>query len=170
MDVWVESFSPLGLTRAGFWPQYGKTPELNYGTHYGASSDNTRFNDFTNGNLTAAIYFRMMVNKAPLSLGVMELDNLPFEGSVDAHIPAEIGPMNCVYNALLPAMEMRTLHEDNSVEWYNPQTGARALFGVTGSVTVPPGFRAEPVYGIEQALEAGTHKVADLTAFRLSAV
>ena len=167
LQTWVESFSPLGLTRAGFWPQYGETPELNIGTHYGASTDNTRFNDFTNGNLSPAIYFCMMANKAPLSLGVMELDNLPFEGSVEAHIPAEIGPMNRAYNTLLPAMEIRTLHEDSSVEWLNPETGERALYGVRGSVTVPQGFRAEPVFGTDQALKAGTHSVSESVAYRL---
>lgn len=167
LTTWVESFSPLGLTRAGFWPQHGETPELNYGTHYGAAADNTRDNDFTNGNLSLETYFRMMANKAPLSLGVMELDNAPFQGPISDHVPAEIGPMNQAYNALLSAMQIRTLHEDSSVEWCSPVTGERALFGVCGSVTVLPGFRAEPVYGTDQSLEPGTHSVANSVAYRL---
>ena len=165
LATWVESFSPLGLTAAGYWRQYGETPELGYVTHYRCLTDDTRSNDFTNGVLSASTYFRMLANKAPIGMAVMELDNAPFEG--DVNVPDEIGPMNHAYNALLPAMRVRTLHEDGSVEWHNPETGERALFGVRGRVTVPPGLRAEPVYGTEQALGAGTHAVPESVAFRL---
>jgi len=77
----------------------------------------------------------------------------------DAHVPSVIGLMNLAYSALLPTMEIRTLHEDNSVEWFDPETGEWALFGVTSRVTVPTGFRATPVYGTEKFLEAGRHSV-----------
>lgn len=165
LTTWVESFSPFGLTAPGYWRQYGETPELGYITHYRCLTDDTRSNDFTNGVLSPPAYFRMLANKAPIGMAVMELDNLPFQGEVN--IPAEIGPMNKAYNALLPAMRVRTLHEDGSVEWCDPKSGRRALFGTRSSVTVPPGFRAEPVYGTDQALDAGTHAVAELVAFRL---
>ena len=165
VTVWVESFSPFGLTSPGFWRQYGVTPEMSYGTHYRCMVDDTRSNDFTNGNLTVATYFRMLANKAPLGTAVMELDNAPFEGVVA--LPDEIGPMNRAYNVLRPIMRVRTLHEDGSIEWCNPETGERALFGVRGRVTVSAGFRAEPVFGTGLTLESGTHPVPGLMAYRL---
>ncbi|MGI4789354.1 MAG: hypothetical protein ACRYFS_10960 [Janthinobacterium lividum] len=165
LTTWVESFSPFGLTAAGFWRQYGETPELSYVTHYRGLADDTRSNDFTNGVLSPSIYFRMLANKAPIGMSVMELDNAPFQGEVN--MPPEIGPMNHAYNALLPAMQVRTLLADGSVEWYAPETGRRALFGGGGSVTVPPGFRAEPVYGTDQILGAGIHAVGESTGFHL---
>lgn len=167
LTTWVESFSPFGVTAAGFWRQYGETPELGYLTHYRCMTDDTRCNDFFNGVLPLATYFHMLANKAPVGMGVMELDNAPFEGEVN--VPAEVGPMNHAYNLLLPVMRVRTLCEDGGVEWYDPETGRRALFGVSGSVTVPPGFRAEPVYGTDQVLGPGTHAVAESVAFRLLA-
>ena len=105
-------------------------------THYRCLTDDTRSNDFTNGILSPATYFRMLANKAPIGMAVMELDNAPFEG--DVNVPAEIGPMNHAYNALLPAMQVRTLHEDGSVEWYDPETGERALFGVRAASPCRP--------------------------------
>ena len=166
LTTWVESFSPFGLTAAGYWRQYGESPELGYVTHYRCLTDDTRSNDFANGVLSPAAYFRMLANKAPIGMAVMELDNAPFEG--DVNVPAEIGPMNHAYNALRPAMRVRSLHEDGSVEWYSPETGAWALFGVRGSVTVPEGCQAEPVYGTDQILGPGAHVTAESVAFRLT--
>ncbi|HEY3333585.1 MAG TPA: hypothetical protein VGK19_26365 [Capsulimonadaceae bacterium] len=165
VSTWVESFSPFGVTAAGFWPQYARTPELSYDTHYRCMTDDSRSNDFYNGNLTAAVYFRMLANKSPIGMGVMDLDNAPFAG--DIHIPDEIGPMNRTYNALLPTMRVRTLNDDSSVLWTNPTTDELVLFAVCGSATVPDGFRAVPVYGEGLELGAGKHQTPKSAAYRL---
>ena len=59
-------------------------------------------------------------------------------------LPAFVSVINKLYLKLAPLMQVRTLHEDGSVEWQNPATGEGCLFAVgTGSLTVPDGFRAE---------------------------
>ena len=168
LSCWVESFSPLGLTSPGFWPQYGETPELCLGTHFRAGIDDRVAgfsSDFVTGKLSPALYFRMLANKAPVGLMVTDFDNDPFAGEVA--MPAEIGAMNRAYNTLLPLMKVRILHQDGSIEWRDPASGAGALFAFAGSASVPTGFVAEPVYGAQKSLAAGTHDCAGLCAFAL---
>ncbi|HEY3378932.1 MAG TPA: hypothetical protein VGL77_15710 [Armatimonadota bacterium] len=166
LPMMIESVGPLGVTSCGLWPEYLICPELTYWTHFRSCIDARMFNDFTNGTLTTAMYFRLLANKAPIGFSVLEQANDTFEGSPD--LPAEIGPMACLYQQLTPAMQVRTVNEDGSIAWCNPASGERVLFAVgTGSVTVPDGYRAEPVYGTSAALPAGTHATNDLAAYRL---
>ena len=36
--------------------------------------------------------------------------------------------MNRTFNALAPVMQIRTLHEDGSIEWHNPRSGEHIIF------------------------------------------
>jgi hypothetical protein len=166
LPMLIESVGPIGVTSIGLWPEYLVCPELAYWTHYRAFVDESRFSDFTNGTLDPAMYFRLLANKAPVGFAVLEQANQTFEGYPD--YPAEIGPMARVYQQFSPAMQVRTVNEDGSIAWCNPESGERVLFAVgTGSVTVPPGCRAEPVYGATLALPAGSHTITELAAYRL---
>jgi hypothetical protein len=60
---------------------------------------------------------------------------------------------------------VRTINEDGSIAWCNPQTGDRILFAVGTGATVPEEYRAEPIYGSTQTLPAGTHAINDLAAY-----
>lgn len=166
LETIVETVSVIGLTATGLWKQYLESPELNYWSKLGCSVDDRQSHSFRKGLLTAELYFRMLANKAPVGFGVLEQDNAPYEGL--PWLPDEIKAMNRAYNMLAPDMQVRTLQHDGSIVWNNPATNRGALFAVgTGSVTVPAGFHAEPVYGTDAPLASGMHPINNCAAFKL---
>ncbi|HEY3416720.1 MAG TPA: hypothetical protein VGM23_07535, partial [Armatimonadota bacterium] len=167
MPIMIESTGPIGVTSCGLWTQYLEHPELNYWSHYRCTiHDDRQGSDLRNGKITPELFFRMLANKSPIGFGVLEQANMPFEGLPD--IPEEITPMILLYQRLYPTMQVRTIHEDGSIVWYAPASGERVLFAVgTGSVTVPQGYQAEPIFGEAPVLSAGTQALSGLAAFRL---
>ncbi|MHB9024664.1 MAG: hypothetical protein ACYC7E_10900 [Armatimonadota bacterium] len=170
LPIMIESTGPIGVTSCGLWQQYLDYPELNYWSHYRCTiHDDRQGSDLRNGKITPEIFFRMLANKSPIGVSVLEQANTPFEGLPD--IPEEITPMMLLYQRLYPRMQVRTIHEDGSIAWYDPASGERLLFVVgAGSVTVPEGYLAEPVFGDAPVLSSGTHLRPGLAAFLLRKV
>ena len=165
LECLIETVGPIGVTSCGLWPEYLLAPELGYWSHY-------RFDEklLHDGTLDATSYFRMMANKAPLG-GISDHVRSDQPQPPPPLLPAFVAETNRIYLQLASVMQVRTLHEDGSIEWRDPATGAGCLFAVgSGSVTVPDGFRAEPVHGTTKSFGPGKHAVSGLAAFRLVTV
>lgn len=161
LPMTIESVGPIGITACGLWPAHLKSPEMAYWACYGCS-----LSEFQNGGVSPETYFRMIANKVAIGVGVLEQSNDPYAGEVV--LPAEIAAINRLYRDVREIMQVRTLHDDGSVEWQNPASGQRVLFAAgDDTVTVPEGFIAEPVYAATQPLTAGRHPKTRLAAFKL---
>ncbi len=162
LDCLIETVGPIGVTSCGLWPQYLASPELAYWSHY-------RFNArlLNDGTLDETSYFRMMANKAPLGgIASHARADLPLEPPPE--LPDYVGTINHLYHRLSPVMQVRTLHHDGSIEWRSPDRGTGCLFAVgSGSITVPAGFRAEPIHGTDESFGPGTHPFNGIAAFIL---
>lgn len=160
--IQAEGIGPLGVSSLGYARQwYGSSPELAYWTGFRAAAS-----DFETGVIDEAHWFEMMANKAPLGWWVVDYFHKPFKQ------PPQFTPrliaMQQLYNRLSPIMQVRTLHDDGTVEWLNPETGEGCLFVVgKGSLTVPAGCRAEPVFGTKRSYGSGTHACRGQAAFLL---
>lgn len=162
LDMIIETVGPIGVTSCGLWPQYLATPELGYWTHYRCLAKS-----FADGTLTPEICFRLLANKAPV-------------GGINSHfhsdrpqpppqVPGFLSAFNRLYRDLAPLMQVRTLCEDGSIVWHAPDAADSLVFVPgTGSLTVPAGEVAQPLYGGAGPLGEGCHQVTGLAAYRLS--
>lgn len=162
LDCMIETVGPIGTTSCGFWPQYLQSLELGYWSHY-----RFRKSMLDDGTIDESIYFRFIANKAPLGgVSVVAYSHQPQPPA--PQLPAYLSTLNNLYLQLKDLMQVRTLNEDGSISWLNPAIGEGCLFAIdTGSITVPVGFDAVPVYNTQQTFGPGKHQFDGLAAFKL---